>query len=284
MVAEPQPSDLMTVSTEAIRRCVLPPVTLRVLEVGEDERFSAHELSQAIASDASLTAHVLRLANSSYYAFPRRIATVRDAVVFLGFRAVRTAALACCLSDSLPNPSPTVLDRRVAWRFSVVVALLAEVLARAEGAHTDTAFVGGVVHSFGRLCLAERRPEDFMRALDVARRNGIPVVEAQRRTLGYTDAELGRALARSWGFPENLVGAAGAADDTRPDRASLAAIVREARAYALARGESDGADSRLDAPAPLWATPRVAAAFEQAGGWRGVIDRAALFLDHAGVA
>ncbi|RLT40673.1 MAG: HDOD domain-containing protein, partial [Chloroflexi bacterium] len=91
MVAEPQPSDLIAVSNEAVGRYVLPPVTLRVLEVGEHERFSAHELSQAIASDASLTAHVLRLANSSFYGFPRRIGTVRDAVVFLGFRAVRTA-------------------------------------------------------------------------------------------------------------------------------------------------------------------------------------------------
>ncbi|TAJ21094.1 MAG: HDOD domain-containing protein [Dehalococcoidia bacterium] len=284
MVAEPQPSDLMTVSAEAVGRCVLPPVALRVLAVGEHERFSAHELSQAIASDTSLTAHVLRLANSTYYAFPRRIATVRDAVVFLGFRAVRTAALACCLSDSLPHPSSAVLDRRTAWHFSVVVALLSEVLARAEGAHTDTAFIGGALHGFGRLCLAERRPDDFRRALEVARRDGIPVVEAQRRTLGYTDAELGRALARSWGFPDNLVAAAGAADDARPDRASLAAIVREARAYALARGESDGADTRLNAAAPLWATPRVATALEQAGGWRGILDRAALFLDHAGVA
>ena len=283
MVAEPQPSDLVAVSNETVSRWALPGVTLRLLEVGEFERFSAHELSHAIASDTSLTAHVLRLANSAFFEFPRRIATVRDAVVFLGFRAVRSAALACCLAEALPSPPADVLDRRVVWRFSVVVGLLTEVLARAEGVHTDIAFTGGVIQGVGRLALAERRPLEFVHALDVAQREGIPVVDAQRRTLGYTDAELGRLVAEGWGFPGLLADAAGAADEIYPDRGSLAALVREARAYALARGETDGADTRLDAPAPLWATPRVAASLEQVGGWRGILERSALFLDHAGV-
>ena len=283
MVAEPQPSDLLAVSTEALARYALPQVAHRVLAVGEFERFSAHELSQAIASDTSLTAYVLRLANSPFYGFPRRIATVRDAVVFLGFRAVRSAALACCLVESLPAPVSEALDRRATWRFAVAVGLLAEVLARAEGAHTDTAFVGGVIHCIGRLVLADCRPAEFARALEVSGRDGIPLVEAQRRMLGYTDAELGRAMATRWGFPESLSEAAGAADGLRTGRGSLAALVREARAYVLARGETDGADTRLEAPAPLWATPRVAASLEQAGGWRGILDRSALFVDHAGI-
>ena len=141
-----------------------------------------------------------------------------------------------------------------------------------------------MLQGFGRLALAERRPEDFSRAFVLAQRDGIPLVAAQRRLLGYTDAEVGRAIVRSWGFPAPLVEAAGAADDRPPERTSLAALVREARDYALAQGESDGADMRLEAPAPLWATPRVAAALEQVGGWRGVLDRSTMFLDHAGVA
>lgn len=284
MVAEPQPSDLLAVSVEAVDRRALPPVLLRLLEVGEFERFSAHELSQAVGSDTSLTAHVLRLANSAFCGVPRRVSTVRDAVVFLGFRAVRSAALACCLAEVLPAPSPEVLDRRAVWQFSVTVGLLAEVLARAEGAHTDTAFIGGVLQSVGRLALAEQRPQEFTRTLELARRDGVPLVDAQRRALGYTDAELGRQIVRRWGFPGALIEVAGVADGDCLDRGSAAFMVREARAYALARGESDGADTRLEAPAPLWATPRVAASLEQADGWLGILNRSALFLDHSSIA
>lgn len=283
MVAEPQPFDLPVVADEAAHRCALPPVATRLLEVGEFERFSAHELSQAIASDTSLTAHVIRLANSEFYAFPRRIATARDAVVFLGFRAVRSAALACCIAEALPAPATDVLERRAVWRFSVVVGLLSELLARAEGEHTDMAFIGGCLHGVGRLALAERRPGEFARAVEVAQRDGVSVVEAQRRTLGYTDAELAQVVVKRWGFPEVLVAAAGSAGQGALPRGSLASLVREARAYALAQGETDGADMRWEAPAPLWATPRIAASLEQSGGWQGILDRAALFLDHSGV-
>lgn len=283
MVAEPQPSDLLAVSGEMAARRRLPPVAQRLLEVGELKRFSAHELSQAIASDASLTVQVLRLANSPFFGFPRRVSTVRDAVVFLGFRAVRSAALVCCLGEALPVPQSEVLDGRAAWRFSVLVGLLTEVLARAEGTHTDTAFAGGALHGIGRLALAEHRPEAFSLAVEVARSEGISLVDAQRRALGYTDAELGRALAQHWGFTGPLIAAAGAADDARQGCGSLASLVRDARDYALARGETDGADTRLEAPAPLWATPRVASSLNQAGGWRGIIDRSALFVDHAGI-
>lgn len=283
MVAEPQLSDLLAVSGEMAARRRLPSVAFRLLEVGEFERFSAHELSQAIASDPSLTARILGLANSPFFGFPRRVATARDAVVFLGFRAVRSAALVCCLSEALPAPESGVLDRRAAWRFSVLVGLLTEVLARAEGRYTDTGFTGGALHGIGRLALAEQRPAEFREAVELARNEGIPLAQAQRRAFGYTDAEIGRSLAQHWGFTDPLIAAAGAADDARQGCGSLASLVRDARDYALARGETDGADTRLEAPAPLWASPRVAASLSQAGGWRGILDRSALFLDHAGV-
>ena len=76
----------------------LNPVAQRIIALAEDERFFAHELAADIASDPALTARMLKLANSAYYGFPRRISTVRDAVVLLG---LRTDPLDV---DQLPNP------------------------------------------------------------------------------------------------------------------------------------------------------------------------------------
>src|SRR5713226_5785540 len=59
----------------------LPTVGLRIMSLIEQNRFSAHELATLIAGDQVMTSKLLRLANSAYYGFPRRIATVRDAVV-----------------------------------------------------------------------------------------------------------------------------------------------------------------------------------------------------------
>ncbi|MBM4415119.1 MAG: HDOD domain-containing protein [Chloroflexi bacterium] len=79
----------------------LAAVATRVIALAEDERFSAHELATTLASDQALSAKLSRLTNSAYYGFPRRVSTVRDAVVLLGFRQVRQAALATRLVDAL---------------------------------------------------------------------------------------------------------------------------------------------------------------------------------------
>ena len=83
----------------------LPACTLRILEITEAEQFSAHDLATTIASDQTITATLLRLANSAYYGFPRRITTVRDAVVLLGFREVRAATIVASLIDGVPDSS-----------------------------------------------------------------------------------------------------------------------------------------------------------------------------------
>ncbi len=72
----------------------LPAVATSILQLTEHDRFSAHELASAIGADQALTAKLLRLANSAYYGFPRTIGSVRDAVVLLGFRTVRSTTLA----------------------------------------------------------------------------------------------------------------------------------------------------------------------------------------------
>ena len=66
---------------------------------------SAHQLAAIVASDQALTAKLLRLSNSAYYGFARRITSVRDAVVLLGFRAVNDATftVGTVASGALPD-------------------------------------------------------------------------------------------------------------------------------------------------------------------------------------
>ena len=146
----------------------LGAIATRVLELTEGDKFSAHELATVIPSDQALSAKMLPLSNSAYYGFPRRISTVRDAVVLLGFRAVRSATLASCVIDALPPGQ--VLDYERFWHFSVSVGMLAELLGRAERIHQDEAFTAGVLHNVGRLALDQRLPQALQLAVRLAER------------------------------------------------------------------------------------------------------------------
>jgi len=290
----------------------LPTIAAQVLQIAEGETFSAHELAQAISSDPALTARVLRVANSAYYGFPRRITTIRDAVVLLGFRQVRSTLLATCVMRSMPSYDG--IDAFTFWRHSVSIGLLAELAARAVGTHQEEAFTAGVLHNVGRLALEQARPDEFIRARDHARDHNIPMHEAEQHLFGFTDADVGAALARHWRFPVELTLAiAHHADEAEsiPSSASLARIVAHARSFAASNGLTDGVEPGRGCASSRGASVAFRAAMTvmstedrpthgspppspvrdaldrlvaEEGGLETVLDRAAAFVEHTAAA
>jgi c-di-GMP-related signal transduction protein len=58
----------------------LPEIYLRLQETIDDPLHSREQIAEIVAYDPALSARVLRIANSSYYGFPREIETVGSAV------------------------------------------------------------------------------------------------------------------------------------------------------------------------------------------------------------
>lgn len=257
----------------------LPAVAFRVLGLADDGRFSAHELASLIASDQALTAKMLRLANSPFYGFTRRITTVRDAVVLLGFRAVRQATLATCVvGDSRRSTS---LDYDQFWQFCLTTGMLAEVIARTEGRHQDQAFTAGVLHQVGTLALAQFRT-DLLDSVVTRATTGIARQAAEREAIGFTTAELGGALAEHWGFPDELTDAIARHMhplDQLAAEGGLAGTVARARLYVRAYGMGDGiAVAERDSAPEEWATGPLAISLRQSGGIEGIRERVGAFM------
>jgi len=259
----------------------LPAVATSILRLTEHDRFSAHELASAITADQALTAKLLRLANSAYYGFPRTIGTVRDAVVLLGFRTVRSTTLASCVIGTLSRANHLNYDEF--WHFSVSTGMLAEMLARTEGVHQDTAFTAGVLHNVGLLAIDQQRPDLLGAALSRTQESGLSRHDAQREVLGFTDAQLGGALAEAWAFPEDLSVAIrdhAMPLDTLPDPKSLTAFVLRARLLVRSHGVADGIEypERTDLP-PEWTAPPLSVTLKRSGGMEGVLDKVDAFLE-----
>jgi HD-like signal output (HDOD) protein len=261
----------------------LGSVATKVIQLTDGQRFSAHELALVISSDQALSAKLLRLANSAYYGFPRRITTIRDAVVLLGFRAVRSTTLATCLVDALPGSN--VLDYQQFWHCSLTVGVTAEILARTEGARQDEAFTAGVLHNIGRLALDQYAPHAFAAVVQQWRQQGGKLLDIERELLGYTDAELGGALALHWNFPPELADAVAHHEldpYALPEPGTLAGCVVRARVFARSFGISDGLESSEPFEQPAeWSLPPLSVTLSRTGGIEGLLDRVEAFMDSA---
>lgn len=199
------------VCSQALALPAAPVLMPRILQVLSKADSSTQEFEQVIRLDTALAASTLRLANSAYFSAGHgRADNLEEAILRLGQREVyRLAALA--LTGRWMNTPADGYGWEASdfCRFSLVTAVAAELLAERTG-RTDpaVAYTAGLVHEIGKLALAFACSAQFGDICRRQRDEGVTWLEAERRVLGYTHADVGARLLRGWNFPAVLVAAA----------------------------------------------------------------------------
>lgn len=204
----------------------LRPVVLRLLESFDNSAIDTGALVHEISQDQALVTRVLRLANSSFYGLPSHVDSLKDAVMILGFRTVRAVAVAVSLTDCFTSRKVAGFDTQVFWRHCAATGMAAREIASIVRRPTDVAFTAGVIHDMGILALLWLYPQAMEAVFAASREQRLPLITAERETLGIDHCQAGAALARHWGLPSSLVDAISHHEEPAPAAAeSLADIV-----------------------------------------------------------
>lgn len=186
----------------------LPAVVMRVMQTINDPTTSAADLNRLISGDPALASKVLRLVNSSYYGFPRRISTITHAVVILGFNTVRNLTTSLGVFNAFdPSGGHTAMDREQFWAHSLGAAVAASVIARRKNIPAkavEEVFVGGLLHDLGKLFLDQYFPDQYAIALKLASAAKISIWDAEKTALGVGHALVGKRIAEKWNLPPSL--------------------------------------------------------------------------------
>jgi HD-like signal output (HDOD) protein len=183
----------------------LPTVVARINQLIEDPTASAGDINEVISRDLALSSKILKVVNSAFYGFPRRISSMTHAVVILGFNTVRNIALSAFIFDAF-DTRELAFGHRAFWLHSVGTGVASQVVAVHAGlAGVDDAFVGGLLHDVGKVIMHQHLADDLKQVIDRAARDDISFVEAERYELGYSHAELGALLMENWKLPVGLV-------------------------------------------------------------------------------
>lgn len=202
-----EPGRLRRIVSRTAELTPLSTVAAKAIQMAEDERSAALDLASVISSDQALTAKLLRLSNSAYYGHARRISTVREAVVLLGMRTVRSVAIASGVMEALRAPEIEGFDQGLFWAHAVCVGLVAEQLAKeTRAARAEDAFTAGVLHDMGKLAMMVAEPEAAAEVVDVVVAGG-RYREAEAAAFGVSHHQVGARLAERWHFPDHLCAA-----------------------------------------------------------------------------
>ncbi|MCW5796931.1 MAG: HDOD domain-containing protein [Nitrospira sp.] len=178
----------------------LPHVVQKLASMIGRPNVSAEEIGALIEKDQVLSAKVLRLANSPFYGFPSRIASVAHAVVVLGLSVVKGLTLCATAFDMMKNAGMNDL-----WRHSLGVAITAHILgAKAGMKNPEEVFVGGLLHDIGKVVLYVKWPDVGQQITAATKDRSQSLMETEQELFAVTHADVGGWLATAWHLPTSL--------------------------------------------------------------------------------
>lgn len=188
---------------------VLSEVVYRAMKLIDDPQCSIRDLTDLISKDQSISAKVMKIANSAFYGFPRKIHSLSEAFIILGFRTIRSLLITASVSDLLRGPvDGYIITKGDLWKHSYAVAFTAGNVARSVKKQLlDASFTAGILHDIGKLILGNYLKGTYQEVLSTARNTNITLPEAEEKLLGYNHAVVGGMVLDHWNFPEVIVNA-----------------------------------------------------------------------------
>lgn len=193
------------IASKTIEIATLPEVTMRIIEVVQDHRSTAHDLHKIVSNDPALSARVLRVVNSAFYGLPGQIGSIDRAIMLLGLNAVKNIAIAASLTKMFNQQVPCDdFSGKDLWTHSVAVGAANKLITTAIGlALPDEAFLAGLIHDLGLVALLQCYNEKIPEIVDLVR-SGVSFRTAEEQIIGADHQQIGMALAAKWKFPRSF--------------------------------------------------------------------------------
>ena len=177
----------------------------QVITVSQNDLAPISDLAGIVLQDPSLTARVLKLANSVHYnPTVSSVSTVTRAIIVLGFNAVRNMCLTLSLVDDLATGASRERFARELAR-SMHAATQAHALANARGDKSpEEVFIATLFYRIGELafwCFSGEVGDQLERLMS---QPNITPEQAQEKLLGFRLSHLSRQLAREWHLSDLL--------------------------------------------------------------------------------
>ena len=205
-----------TMKTDALRqlvtRCVelpsVPAVFSEMVEALQDPESDIETIGSIVVKDGAMTAKILKLVNSAFFGLGHKISEPNEAVAYLGTDTIKSLVLFANAFAEYERIKLNNFSVEALWAHSLVAARAAKIVATYEDAErklADEAYVAGLLHDVGKLVFAANLPEEYQKALDLAREKKISLAAAEREIFGVDHADIGGYLLGLWGLPVPVV-------------------------------------------------------------------------------
>ncbi|MFC1668754.1 HDOD domain-containing protein [Spirochaetota bacterium] len=182
-----------------------PKKIMKMQSLCNEPEVEIDEITSEIILDPSLTADVLKLANSAGFITAKRIENIKDAIIKIGLKNLKSILTA--------TTARKILDDRYSkfekiWDHCNKAAFYARDISLEMGMPSiaDNVFISGLLHDIGKIVLlsADMKLVDEISEIASSRRiSATSIIE--EISIGISHVTIGKLIAEKWNFPDYLV-------------------------------------------------------------------------------
>ncbi len=189
---------LDSIATSAEKLNIFPDSALRIRSIVSRADTSFNDLEEAVSLDPTLTAQILKIANSPYFGRSGRVSDLRRALVLIGYEGTRDLALALALLALAQREQCTIGGF---IEHSLGAALTAKIIAKTVAPHlVSEAFIAGLLHDIGKPIGQFVMTGNKLYPWNL--RSSPETLQIEIEVCGHDHAELGSVCLRRWNLPE----------------------------------------------------------------------------------
>lgn len=184
---------------------VLPEMANRILRMAEEPSVNIKDVAGEIQKDPAITARILKVINSSFYAMRREVSSVQQAVTLLGLQQVRNLVVTLLVVNRFKEPPEAFYKMSQFWNHSLGVALISQILSKKfDYEQQADLYLAGLLHDIGKIMFQVYFPEELEEAKTYLDKEKCTMFEAECHVYGFSHAELGAWIAEKWNLPRLL--------------------------------------------------------------------------------
>ncbi|MDH5325504.1 MAG: HDOD domain-containing protein [Gammaproteobacteria bacterium] len=176
----------------------------KVQMISSDPDSDAVALAMEMLKDVDLSAKVLKLANSPFYnRGGNRFSTLSRAIVLLGFDAIKSCVLTLKIIDSFQEQNPEVDLSAMLVSSYMAAGFVRDLATECGQKQVERSYICGLLYNLGEIIVAYCLPEAYLEMQEHSEQ--LSALQSQKKVLGMSLLDVGRAVVERWEFPENVV-------------------------------------------------------------------------------
>lgn len=184
----------------------LPTTYTELVRVMGDPSSTVVELSEIIMHDPSITANVLRVANSAFMGNQEKIEDISKAVFILGQKEIGDIALSVGYFDVFASKAKGISEDflKNIWTHSAATAMIGNKIAQVGCFDfVKDAYLCGLMHDVGKLFFASTYTSTYaeIRSAVAAGADGL---DLEKKVFGVTHLEVANELCKHWKMPDTV--------------------------------------------------------------------------------